>query len=256
MSTHTFYEFPLNERIRVFMRLEQLFQQFEHFVEGATIFDKRAAISALLDIMKIFNRNDLKSEILKELDRQSKTLSDLLSNKEIDSEKLDRFIKSVNGLSKNLYKTNGKISIKIMESGLFKSISQRSSIPGGMCSFDLPEYHYWLEQGHHVQQQDLKQWIEPFVGIRNALKFILNFIRQSSTATQEIAETGFFQSGLEQAKPFQLLRVAIETSSPCFAEISGGKQRFTIRFMSKSPNKVRPSQVGDNISFSLTRCAF
>jgi len=238
------------------MRLEQLFQQLEHFMEGESVFDKRAAISTLLDILNIFSRNDIKSEVLKELDRQAKTLNYLASNKGIDSEKLNSILDNVQGISKSLYQTTGKIGISVMESDLFKSISQRSTIPGGMCSFDLPEFHYWLEQDILTQQQDLDQWTQPFVNIKKALKLTLNFIRQSNKPTQELAEAGFFQLALDQSKPFQLLRIAIEPSYPCFAETSGGKHRFTIRFMNKSVGKQRPTQVVEDIPFTLTRCAF
>lgn len=238
------------------MRLEQLFQQLEHFMEGESVFDNRAAISTLLDILNIFSRNDIKSEVLKELDRQAKTLNYLASNKGIDPEQLTNIIDSVQRVSKSLYQTNGKIGINVMESDLFKSISQRSTIPGGMCSFDLPEFHYWLEQDILTQQQDLDQWTQPFVNIKKALNLTLNFIRQSTKPTQELAEAGFFQLALDQSKPFQLLRIAIEQSTPCFAETSGGKHRFTIRFMKKSEGKQRPTQVVEDIPFLLTRCAF
>ena len=59
------YEFPLNERIRVFIRLEQLFLQFEHHMQGKTTADKRAALIIFFDIIAIFKRNDLKSETIK-----------------------------------------------------------------------------------------------------------------------------------------------------------------------------------------------
>ena len=256
MSTHTFYEFPLNERIRVFMRLELLFQQLDHFISGTTVFDRRAAVSILLDILRIFHRNDLKSEILKELERHTKSLNTLTSNDDIDTEKLNEILNSVKEKSKRLYLANGKAGAKLLESELFKSISQRSTIPGGMCSFDLPEFHYWLAQESHEQQRDLDQWIEPFVDIRDAITLILDFIRNSSNATLEQASTGFFQISLDQSKPYQFIRVGIDHSHACFAEISGGKHRFSIRFMRKPPEDVRPSQITQDISFLLTRCAF
>ena len=83
MNTSIIYEFPLNERMRVFIRLEQLFNQFKHHLYGDNEFDKRAAISVLLDIMAIFKRNDLKSEILKELDRQSNALHKIAQNQNL-----------------------------------------------------------------------------------------------------------------------------------------------------------------------------
>ncbi|MCF6251261.1 MAG: cell division protein ZapD [Methylococcaceae bacterium] len=256
MNKHTFYEFPLNERIRVFMRLEQLFQQLSHFMDGSTLFDNRAAISVLLDILMIFGRSDIKSELLKELDRHSKILNKIANNQGVDTQKLDQILDELNSISKKLYAANGKIGVNVMESDLFQNISQRSSIPGGSCSFDLPAFHYWLEQDKNAQQHDLVSWTKPFIDIRRAIDLTLNFIRQSSMPTEELAEAGFFQLSLDKSQPFQLLRIAIDPSYSCFAAISGGKHRFTIRFMNPSSDNSRPSQTPDNVPFSLTRCIF
>jgi len=252
----TTYEFPLNERIRVFMRLEQLFIQLDHFMAGATVSDHRAVISVLLDILMIFNRNDLKSGLLKELDRHSKTLNNIANKQNVDKEKLEKILNELESISKKLYESNGKIGVKVMESDLFQSISQRCSIPGGSCSFDLPAFHYWLEQDESIQQQDLLQWTKPLANIRTAIDLVLGFIRQSSIPTQEIASAGFFQSTLDNSQPFQLLRIAVDSTLPIFAEISGGKHRFTIRFMSPSSDGKRPYQIKEDVSFYLTRCVF
>lgn len=255
-NTHTFYEFPLNERIRVFMRLEHLFQKLNHFMAGTSVFDNRAAISVLIDILMIFNRNNLKTVLLKELDRHSKNLNQIASSQGVDTNKLTQTLEELNALSKKLYKTNGKMGVSIMDSELFKNISQRSTIPGGTCSFDLPAFHYWLEQDDKLQQDDLHQWTKPLIDIHHAVSLILRFIRQSNMPTQELAEAGFFQLALDKSRPYQLLRVAVERSYPCFAEISGGKHRFSIRFMSLSSGINRPVQVSDDIPFSLTACIF
>jgi len=256
LNTQTIYEFPLNERIRVFMRLEQLFLQLKHFIAGSTVFEKRAAISTLLNILMIFSRNDLKSELLKELDRHTKILTQLTHSQSVDTEKLQQILDQLKQVSKKLYKANGKIGINVMESDLFQSISQRNAIPGGSCSFDLPAFHYWLEQDSAKQQKDLEHWTQPFVNICTAIDLILNFIRQSSVPTEKTAPAGFFQLALNNVQPIQLLRVMIDTSIPCFAEISGGKHRFTIRFMKPSSDESRPTQTSKNIPFSLTCCLF
>ena len=238
------------------MRLEQLFLQLDHFLAGNSVVDMRAAISVLLDILTIFSRSDLKSEIIKELERHTKMLKLLSKNLEVDSEKLAPILNDFNQASKSLYETNGKIGIKLMESDLFQSISQRSSIPGGSCSFDLPAYHYWLEQDPSVQKIDLERWTQPFTEVRHAIGLILGLLRQSGQTTQEIAEAGFFQLGLDKDHPVQLLRVSVAESLKCFAEISGGKHRFSIRFMQPSSDENRPSQIMTDIPFSLARCMF
>lgn len=255
MNTQTTYEFPLNERIRVFMRLEQLFQQLSHFMAGDSVFDKRAAVDTLLDILVIFSRSDLKSELIKELDRHAKVLGLLSNSQDIDKPKLQSILQELNQASRNLYNASGKVGASVMESGLFQSISQRSAIPGGTCSFDLPAFHYWLEQDLAEQQKDFQQWTLPFADIRIAIDLILGFIRQSSVPKQEIAQAGFFQLALDKAHPVQLLRVGVPVAVGCFAEISGGKHRFSIRFMRPSNDENRPTQTPADISFTLARCA-
>lgn len=254
MSNQTIYEFPLNERIRIFIRLEQLFEQFTHFSLGATVSDKRAAIATLLDIMSILRRNDLKSEVLKELDRHAKVLNKFVNSQSIDTQQLESILAQLNQTSKRLYATSGKIGIEIMESDLFQSIAQRSSIPGGTCSFDLPEFHYWLEQDEASRLKDLRHWSQPFEEIRTAINLLLDFIRNSNAPTDEVAEAGFFQLTLDKNLPYQMLKVSLDRSLNCFAEISGGKHRCTIRFMKPSADNQRPAQSTENISFSLTCC--
>lgn len=256
MKNHVTYEFPLNERIRVFIRLEQLFQDFSHFSSGSTIADKRAAINVLLDIMSIFRRNDLKSEILKELDRHAKVLNKYADSDNIDPKQLESILGKLTQTSKKLYATSGKIGIEIMESDLFQSIAQRSSIPGGTCSFDLPEFHYWLEQDEATRLSDLEHWSRPFNDIRIGIELILDFIRTSNAPSEEIAEAGFFQISLDKSLPYQLIKVSLDRSLPCFAEISGGKHRCSIRFMVPSADEQRPTQSPDDIPFALTRCMF
>jgi cell division protein ZapD len=252
VNTTITYEFPLNERIRVFIRLEQLFQQFIHFSAGATAADKRAALSVLLDIIMIFKRNDLKSEVMKELDRDAKILSKIDDNQNAD------ILLELEQMSKKLHAVKGKIGTNVMQSDLFQSIAQRSAIPGGTCSFDLPEYHYWLEQDEAIRLKNLHQWSSPFDDIRIAIHSILNFIRTSNShsSSQEVALAGFFQIALDKDQSYQMLRVSVDKSIHCFAEISGGKHRCSIRFMNPSIGDVRPVQSTDNIPFTLSCCLF
>ena len=256
MNDLTIYEFPLNERIRLFARLEQLFQQFDHFMSGHSVWDDRAVVATLIDIAGVFNRNDLKAETLQEIDRQSTVLNKMARLHEgIDQGKLSQVIGRLDGLSKLLYGTSGKVGLSLAENELFKSISQRSSVPGGTCSFDLPAYHHWLEGDETTRRQELAAWVQPFLQIRTAIDILLNFIRTSSTATREQATAGFFQKTLDHSLPYQLLRVAIPRHAPYYAEVSGGKHRFTIRFMLRDPVQ-RATQAGEDIEFRLTCCLF
>ncbi|NOT85213.1 MAG: cell division protein ZapD [Methylococcaceae bacterium] len=256
MTTSITYEFPLNERIRVFIRIEQLFIQLQHFLVETTISDTRAAIKTLMDLLVIFSRNDIKSEIIKEIDRHIKAFSLMSDMQGVDVAKLKSILNDLDQMSKRLYAANGKLGASVMQSDLFQSISQRSAIPGGTCSFDLPGFHYWLEQDGAVLRHDLEQWIRPFNDIRQAIDLLLNFIRKSGRATEEIAQAGFFQLALDSSQLYQLLLIKLDRNLPYFAETSGGKHRFTIRIMSPSAEGGRPGQTQENVPFTLTCCSF
>ncbi len=235
------------------MRLEQLFQQIDHYMKGSSIWESRGMISTLLEIIAIFSRNDLKSEILKEIDRHLAVLGKMTSKENIDPFKLRSVLSKLTTIGEDLYSTPGKIGNSLMENELFKCISQRNSIPGGTCAFDLPAYHYWLQLDVVLRKRDMDNWMQPFSAIRTAIDLLLNFIRQSANPTKELGAAGFYQKSLDHSLPFQLLRVGLERSSPYYAEISGGKHRFTVRFM-QSNGDERPAQSVGDVGFLLTCC--
>lgn len=250
------YEFPLNERMRVFIRLEQLFLQLDHFLAGSGTWDKRATVSTLVDILQVFSRHDLKAETIKELERHSNRLNQLSNHEGIDTKRLRKILDDLNSTSKILYTTNGKIDLSSMNSDLFQTISQRSTIPGGTCSFDLPSYHFWLEQSKELQDKDLDMWVGLFAPIRKAVDLILNFIRLSCGTSNETAHMGFYQTNLDQTQPYQILIIKLLRTTPYFVEISGGKHRFTARFMRSSTGNIRPKQADTDVEFLLSYCIF
>ncbi|MBM4202003.1 MAG: cell division protein ZapD, partial [Gammaproteobacteria bacterium] len=209
MSDSILYEFPLNERIRIFMRLERLFQEIDHFNRGTTALDSRVVMGRLIEVLTIFSRYDLRSELLKEIDRHNQVLGKLLGNPHVDQAKVTNILEALEEIGSQLYRNTGKLGQSLMEADLFKGISQRSAIPGGTCSFDLPSFHYWLEQDGAVRKEDLTQWLEPFASIRSAIQMLMSFLRSSATATTETADAGFFQKTLDHNLAFQLLRVAV-----------------------------------------------
>jgi cell division protein ZapD len=204
--------------------------------------------------VSIFRRNNLKSEILQELERQSKVLTKIVNSQNLGTGKLQELLNRINQIREKLYTTKDRVDVNIMASDLFQSINQRSAIPGGTCSFDLPEYHYWLEQDDSIRLKDLQHWSSPFDDIRLANQLVLDLIRNSNTTSQEVAEAGFFQIVLDANQPMQLIKVTLEKSVPCFVEISGGKHRCTIRFMIPSADEKRPVQSPHNIPFTLSCC--
>jgi Uncharacterized protein conserved in bacteria len=84
----------------------------------------------------------------------------------------------------------------------------------------------------------------------------LTLIRQSVVPTHEHAPRGFFQQSLDPNLPYQLLRVSLPASASYFPEISGGKHRFTVRFLEQPCLEMRAVQTAHEVDFELARCAF
>ena len=247
------YEQPLNERIRIYLKLEHLFKQIAECAPVATVWGSRSALFAVLDSLNILARNDLKTDILKELERQTINLSRLESNPDVDTNQLSDILDRLDILIDRLHSQRGQVAQELRENELLNSIRQRMTIPGGTCDFDLPGFNFWLKQSEAARTHDLLSWYESFDLIRASIDILLMLVRRSAQAVTVQAIEGFYQQSLDSRFPQQMIRVGIPADSHCFPEISGGKHRFTVRFMAGGMNS-RPSQVQEDIDFQLTCC--
>lgn len=256
--THTMdditYEQPLNERIRTLMRLEFLFQQIRHTRDGESPWDSRATLAGLIEVLNVFNRGDLKTEVIKELERLATNLSALEDKPGVDSGKLSQILDQTDLLIDGLHGFQGQLAQDLKDNEFISNVKQRSSIPGGTCDFDLPALHFWLEQPAERRIGDLRQWLASFESMCSATELILRLVRDSADSRRVTASGGFHQQSLDTSTPFQLIRVSLPRTSPYFAEISGGKHRFTVRFMEMGYHE-RPAQTNQDVEFMLACCA-
>lgn len=81
MADTTIFEHPLNEKCRTWLRLSHLFEQFDFHMPHANEWHARAAVTALLDIANVLSRADIKSELLKELDRYRHSLARMANSR-------------------------------------------------------------------------------------------------------------------------------------------------------------------------------
>jgi len=248
------YEQPLNERIRTFLRLEFLFKQAKHHLQGRSPWDSRATLASVLDILNIFSRADLKTEVMKELERQIGAIAKLENSPGIDRGKLNEILDHMDVLVDRLHAQQGQAGQPLKYNEFLTSIRQRSSIAGGTCDFDLPAFHYWLQQPNEHRLLELEQWLNEFEPLELSINMILRLVRESSTPAQEVAQNGFYQQTLDTNVPYQLIRVAVSREIRYYAEISGGKHRFTVRFMEQRDDD-RAVQSDQDIPFDLTCCA-
>jgi len=254
VTDSTIYELPLNERIRTLLRLESLFQQARYSMRGYSVWDSRATISHILDIMNIMSRIDLRSELVKELERQTSALIAISNRPGVDPSILEDTLNKLKTYTHNLKSAQNHSSHELNKIELLKLIRQRDAIPGGSCDFDIPIYHFWLKQQPEQRIEILESWLGQLDNYRQAICVILNLLRESAINTPILAQQGFYQQSLDTKTPFQLIRVIVASDATFYAEMSGGKHRFSIRFMMPA-NDERPSPCSSDIEFQLSCCA-
>lgn len=229
--------------------------QVDHFRPLADIWSNRAAIEGLLSIMSVFGRSDLKTEILKELERHVSNLERVRQQPGVNMEALGLVLDDLEQAIHQVYRMDGQIARNLRNNEFLTAIMQRSSIPGGGCNFDLPQYHRWLNQPHEVRQDQMSEWMHELHPVREAVVLLLNLVRGSNLPSEETAQQGFFQKSLEPSSPAQLVRVGLPRQTNVFTEISGNKHRFSIRFL-ESIDTGKPTQSKQDIPFQLTTCIF
>ena len=254
-SRQHIFEQPLNERIRMCLRVETLMKRFHYFVSLKGGWSGYSTLLTVLEITALLERGDLKQELLKELERQHSSLKLLATHEGVDSAKLDLLLSKQKNASDRVLQLDGKLGEHLKRIDFLLSIKQRTSIPGGNCDFDLPELRFWLNQTHNQRESDLRRWAAPYLEIETVIDLILGSIRDSATPQRVIAENGFFQQSLDPQQSNQLLRISIPADFQIYPEISAGKHRYSVRFLDPQPIDSVPSQVKEDVPFMLSRCS-
>jgi len=248
------YEQPLNERIRLFLRLEYLFQQVDWSLQGESQWHNRTTLSALVDILEILARADVKTELLKYLEKLTANLSRLHNNSAVDKQQLAQILAQLEESQQNLFGTSGQVGQALRDHHMISSILQRKTVSAGTSHVDLPLYHAWLQRPADERSHTLQSWFDELAIVRKPIKLTLELIRTSIEAQACKAEQGFYQSALDPNRAIQMIRVFVAADVPCYAEISGGKHRVSVRFMVEH-GAERPTQTDTDIEFHMSCCA-
>jgi len=246
------YEYPLNERIRTLLRLEDLFERSRHFIALSDPHDHHMALLTLFEIMEVASRADLKSDLLQELERQKQVLLGFRNNPDISEDALAGVLRDMEQAAAALLGMTGRIGQYLRENDWLMSIKQRTGIPGGACEFDLPSYHYWLHRPAEERTGHLAGWTAPLHPLRDGTAIILRILRESGKPQVLKAPQGMFQQ--MGGKTAQMLRVRLARDLACVPEISANKYVLNIRFLAQNGEENRTRTADWDVDFELTFC--
>lgn len=248
------YEYPFNERVRTYLRIEHLFVRLAELVEREQPLDHHFALATIFEVMDVGARADLKSDVLKDLDKQKHNLDAYRGNPAIEQNVLDDVISQLDNCFLVLNSLPGKAGQALTENDWLMSIRSRIAIPGGTCEFDLPAYYAWQHKASDQRRRDLAQWVATLTPMADSIHLLLKLLRDSGTPQKVIANGGQFQQNLPQGKTFHLLRLLMDSSLELIPEISGNRLMVSIRLMRQGDDD-RLHAASEDATFELTLCS-
>ena len=248
------YEYPFNESIRTMLRLEHLFDRLGQLAIRDSAVDHHYAIATLFEIMEVGSRADLKSDLLKDLERQKAQLNSYRGNPSISEKALDEVVAKIEHAYTSLNELPGKAGAALTANEWLMSIRSRISIPGGTCEFDLPAYHAWQQHEPAHRRADLARWISLLLPLAEALTVLLGLLRESGVPQRVTAVAGQFQQSLPTGRSYHLMRVRLDPTGGLVPEITGHRLMVSVRLMRQdAEGRLRP-HTSDG-SFELTLCS-
>ena len=236
------------------LRLEHLFDRLAQLMPRDTALDHHFALTTIFEIVDVASRADLKSDLLKELERHKGQFQSYRGNPAISERALDAVLSKIEHAFNGLNALPGKAGHSLASNEFLMAVRSRISIPGGTCEFDLPAYYHWQQQNASARRADLLKWIETLEPLAEALNVLLGLIREAGSPQRVVAQGGQYQQSLPAGRTYHLLRLRIERDSPLVPEISGHRLMVSVRFMrADAEGRMRP--VTDDHAFELSLCA-
>jgi cell division protein ZapD len=248
------FEQPLNERMRTFLRLDYLYNQALYHNEKASQWGSRAAVGSLIDILAITTRSDVRSDVLKEIERHLTQLAEFENKSGVDGGRLRALINNLSRLRSALSAAGAAYLQPLRDSEFLAAIKHRSAIPGGTCEFDLPDFFFWLNQDAGSRTQAFNEWLALLRPLCDAVAEVLWLTRQNGRSRKETAVGGTFAINFDRDTPLQLLRICLPADIGIYPEISGSHHRCSVRFLKWNGLASRPSQAEGDIPFQLITC--
>jgi len=203
------YEQPLNERMRNFLRLDFLYQQAVHHHTKSDSWSTRAAVSALLEILAITQRGDVRGEVLKELERQMAMLATFNTRPGVDTSRLRMLLTKLHRMREELGGVGALFMQRLRDSEFLNAVKHRSTIPGGTCEFDLPDYTHWLNQPDEIRGADFANWLAVIRPLGDSISELLWMTREQGRTRREVAANGVYHLTLERDVPVQMIRIVL-----------------------------------------------
>ena len=193
------FEFPLKEKVRNYLRVEQLLGQLKSSASSESPQLQTVFFEQLFELLDLIERLDLRSDMSKDLDAHEKNLVYWSQHPKIDSAALEQALKTIVTLKQKL-KTERRFGSALKEDKFLNAIRQRFAIPGGACSFDLPNLYFWLQQPLAERQAEINGWLQ--IGDMSIIR-VCNHGRPNSGSPGTPSPKAMFFKAIENSRSYK-----------------------------------------------------
>lgn len=246
------FEYPFNERVRAWMRMEYLLDRLKFFAGPGDARMHQIALSALFDVLDATERTDIKGGVLQDLERQKLTLSGLADHPGVDAKTLNQVIAQIDAAHAAL-SAQGRTGQTLRDNDWLTSLRGRLAVAGGGTQVDMPSFHAWQCRDEASRCADLQQWMSTLMPLDQGISLVMSLLRQSGESQDAIAPQGAYQQMLG-GKSYHLLRVWVDPSLGVFPEMSANKYMAWVRF-SEQTGQSKPQHVQQDVPFRYALCA-
>ncbi len=249
------YEYPFNERVRTYLRLEHLFERLGQLIARDDALDHHFAFVTIFEIIEVAARSELKADVLKDLEKHKQHMHAFRGNHNIVQDVLEGVIAQIEASFVAVNTQSGKAGSVLNDNEWMTSVRSRIAIPAGTCEFDLPAYFHWQHHSPSRRREDIMRWASSLWPLAQAIQLLLKLLRDTGSAQKVIALGGQFQQNLPQGRSFQLLRLRIDEALDLVPEISGNRLIVSVRLLRPSRDDKLPAATTDDAGFELTLCS-
>ncbi len=237
------YEFPLNERIRRFLRFDELFNKTNNLMEEFDKNNEYFVFERLFELMQTASRSDLRIDLMQETVRQI-----LKFKKKSKTKKNNELIDKLLLVKSDLEKAKINPSYHFGNDKFLQEIKSRNDSPFGITKVDFPELQYWIEhESNAFRKNYLYQKLLSFQPIENAIKTLTQILRASGESIALEAPLGVYQNKLDPTLRFDLITLTLKKHLKYIPIVSSNKYAFSVHFN----HAVKNIKSDNNIQFKI-----
>jgi len=240
------YEQPVDERIRKFLRFENIYMKINNHKDIDSKYD---AYSVLLNISELFinlTRSEIKRDLISEIETHKARYQEYIKFDGADKIKLNSIMEKQNAILKTLHDLEANYLNVLKRDELLQTIIKH-------INTSCADLEYWLSRDHDFRKNQINLWLELIKPIENSIFFCLDLLRKSTETLEITAKDGMYLFKMDTEKKIRLLRVTMKTDNYFFPKISVGPQRATIAFMTIDDNN-KIIRLNQDINFVLDIC--